>query len=135
MGLIAWKDSYSVNVDAFDAQHKRLVGYINELHDAMISGKAKDALSELLNGLVDYTRIHFASEEKLLTARKYPDLAAHISERQAFTRKVMEFVSAYQSGTAALSISVLDFLKGWLVNHILVSDKKYGAFLTSKAAD
>ena len=35
MALITWDDSYSVKVDKIDGQHQKLMGLINQLHEAM----------------------------------------------------------------------------------------------------
>ncbi len=131
MSLIDWKSSYSVNVPEFDAQHRRLIALINDLHEAMIAGKAKETLGQILNGLVGYTKVHFAAEEKLLAARAYPDLAAHKSEHDKLTAKAVQLQSDFHGGRTSLSIGVMTFLKTWLEGHILGSDKKYGVFLAS----
>lgn len=130
-GFLVWKDDYSVSVPELDAQHRRLVVYINRLHDAMASGQARDSLEPILTGLVAYARFHFAAEERLLASCHYPDLPGQIAQHEAFTRKLAAFQKAYQSGKGALSIAVMGFMKGWLVGHIQGSDKKYTPFLAS----
>ena len=62
MALIQWSDELSDGVRELDAQHQRLIQMINELNDAMLQGKGKDALSEVIAGLHQYARTHFASE-------------------------------------------------------------------------
>ena len=59
MSLINWSDNYSVKVAKFDNQHKNLVNMINEMHEAMRSGRGKDALKPILQKLVNYTVQHF----------------------------------------------------------------------------
>jgi hemerythrin len=48
MSLIEWTDNLSVNIDEIDTQHKKLVGFINELHLAMKGRKAKDVLGKII---------------------------------------------------------------------------------------
>lgn len=38
MALIHWSDALTVRVDTLDDQHRQLVAYINELHDAVRQG-------------------------------------------------------------------------------------------------
>ena len=45
MSLITWDESLSVNVAEIDRQHQKRVAMINELHDAMKSGKGKEIVS------------------------------------------------------------------------------------------
>ena len=48
-----WNASYSVKVEAMDAQHKRLFEIIRELYTAMRSGHGKDVVGEVLHRLIE----------------------------------------------------------------------------------
>ncbi len=125
MPLIDWDDSYSVSVAEIDGQHKQLVAMINQLHQAMLTGQNKQALSGIISGLASYAGTHFALEEKYFEKFNYLGSAMHKFEHQNFVKKVKEFQTQFDSGKAMLSLEVMDFLKNWLLNHIKVQDKKY----------
>jgi hemerythrin len=63
--LIEWEDIYSVGIEEFDNDHKKLIELINRLHQAMLDKKAKEVLGEIINELVDYTIYHFNKEEAM----------------------------------------------------------------------
>jgi hemerythrin len=128
MSLITWDESLSVNVAEIDRQHQKLVAMINELHDAMKSGKGKDVMGRIISGLISYTDSHFKVEEKYFAQFKYPDTAAHMREHAAFVKKVTEFQSDFEGGRLTVSIDTLYFLRDWLQGHIKGTDKKYSAF-------
>ena len=128
----AWKESYSVRIQTIDAQHKQLVSLIAKLQDAMAQGRGREVLGLILNEVVHYTKIHFATEETLMASNGYPDLAAHQAIHNELTRTVVDLQSRFASGQVALSVQTMQFLKGWLVNHILGTDQKYGPFLGAK---
>jgi hemerythrin len=65
-----------------DNQHTVLFGLLNDLHAAMMKGQAQNLTGPLLGKLVDYTRTHFAEEEKLMTAAKYPGLNKHKNQHR-----------------------------------------------------
>jgi hemerythrin len=132
MAFIEWKDSFSVGIKEIDLQHQKLIGMINNLHDAMRQGKGKDVLGEIIKGLVDYAGTHFLTEEKYFDKFGYPEADSHIGEHTAFTQKVAEFKDGFNAGKVSLSITVMDFLSSWLRNHIKVVDKKYGPFFNEK---
>ena len=132
MALFVWDTKYSVGVRELDSQHKVLVDLLNELFDAMQAGKTNDILGKIIKKLVDYTKTHFATEERYMQQYSYPDLASQKKEHEAFTAKVLAFQEQFDSGRMALSVSVTSFLKDWLVQHISGSDKKYGPFFNSK---
>ena len=64
MAFLEWNDSFSVKVGKIDNQHHELVNMLNNLNDAMKTGKSKDNMSGILDNMVDYAAIHFALEEK-----------------------------------------------------------------------
>ena len=130
--LFTWEDSFSVNIGVIDMQHKKLVSMVNDLHQAMMEGSGKDKLGSILSNLVGYTRGHFTTEERLMRTHAYPDFLAHKSEHEHLTRTVMDFQRRFLSNEVGLSVEVMEFLRDWLVKHILGSDKKYSPFLIAK---
>jgi hemerythrin len=42
----------------------------------------------------------------------------------------MDFQKRYQAGQVALSVEMMNFLKDWLTNHIVETDKRYIPYLT-----
>ncbi len=129
MAIMTWSDSYTVNSAAIDSQHKKLFTLVNDLHDAMMQGKGKDVLGATLDALMDYTRVHFGDEERMLEKLKYPELPNQKTEHTLFISKISELQAQHKAGKLAVTLPVLDFLKNWLVNHILKNDKKYAAYI------
>ena len=132
MTLITWKETYSLNVEEVDNQHKKLVELINDLHGAMISGKAKESLGKILSALIDYTLYHFATEEKFFDQYEYPDSNSHKKQHQDLVQQVAALQQKFEAGEKVLTIDVMNFLRDWLNDHILGSDKKFGPYLNSK---
>ncbi len=132
MAFFAWKDEYSVGVKKFDEQHKRIVGYLNELYEAMKEGKGRDVLGEVLNGLLEYTGSHFQAEESLMKLYKYPDFDAHRMKHQKMARHVANLIEKFNSGEISNPIQITNFLKDWLGKHIMQTDMAYGPFLNAK---
>ena len=130
--LFEWDQKYSVNVREIDQQHMKLFELINELHEAMRVGQGREVMSQTLQGLVDYTKYHFSTEERYMTLYGYPEYANHKSEHRVFVDKVLEFQREFESGSLLLSLEVMDFLKNWLSRHILVNDKKYAPLFNDK---
>jgi hemerythrin len=132
MALMEWSPAFSVKVKKFDDQHKKLVELVNQLHDAMRSGQGNAMLGVVLQQLISYTANHFSEEEKVMAANGYPDLAAHKVEHEKLVTQVLDLQKKFQAGSSMLTITVMNFLKDWLTNHIQGVDKKYGAFLNGK---
>lgn len=132
MPLMTWQDNFSVGVPSIDAQHKRLIELINELHQAMLDGAVPEKIKEILNGLIEYTQLHFSHEEKLFAEHEYPDAVAHKEIHDALVGKVMELKTKVDAGEQIRGMEVMEFLKSWLTGHILGEDKKYSAHFTSR---
>ncbi len=134
MSMFEWKSEYSIGHGEIDAQHQRLFELANDLHSAMTMGKGKAAMSETLANLVEYTKIHFASEERLMQKHRYPEYADHKAAHDKLTAQVDELQADFEAGRGALTVGLLQFLKDWLQHHIGGTDRKIADFLRSKAA-
>jgi hemerythrin len=132
MPLFHWNDSYSVKVEEFDSQHKRLVGLVNQLYDAMKEGKGRVVLSDIFDELIKYTVFHFQAEEKLMMAHNYQKTNEHIAAHLDLTKQALALQEKFKSGNMFVTIDVLNFLKDWLAKHILGMDKEYSAFFNAK---
>lgn len=132
MALLTWSDKFSVQVRQFDEEHKQLMNLINQLHDAMKAGQGKQVIGDVLNGLIEYTRKHFAAEDRIMKAQGYPGYENHKKEHNQLTMTVMDFQKGFAEGSAILSQTVMTFLRDWLTNHIQGVDKEYGPFLNGK---
>lgn len=130
MPLMEWSDKLSVGVAQFDAEHRRLVGMVNDLFDAVQAGKGREALGGILEELIAYTETHFAHEEEIMRQHGYEEVDGHKSEHDLLTQQVYEIRRKYMAGASAtLSMEVMNFLKNWLIKHIQGTDRKYTRFM------
>lgn len=126
---ITWKDIYETGVPVVDDQHKKLIELINELYEAQKKGQGQLVIRDILDKLIDYTQIHFTSEEQLFENTAYPQIEDHKKEHAYFAGRINEFKSDQKSGNIILSLKTIDFLKDWTINHILGTDKEYTPYL------
>ncbi|MFZ5572665.1 MAG: bacteriohemerythrin [Thermodesulfobacteriota bacterium] len=132
-GKIVWEDgNMSVKIAEIDQQHKALVNLINNLFDAIKEGKSNQIFEKLISDLIKYTQFHFSTEEKYFTQHAYPETQLHKAKHQEFVETVLRFKKDFDAGKTGLTMGILDFLRDWLVKHIMGEDRKYSAFLLSK---
>lgn len=130
MPFITWNDRLSVEVEALDNDHKQLVEMLNELFDSIRDGAPRATMSRRLDELVEYTQQHFAREESLFAIGSYPDAEEHMHEHSNMTAWLREMRARFERGTVAgPSLEAVNFLKDWLFDHILGSDRKYVAYM------
>jgi hemerythrin len=132
MALITWSDAFSVNIKKIDDQHKCLIELVNRLHDSMKAGQGNTIIGPILSDLLNYTSFHFATEEAYFQQYAYPEHLRHKKEHDDLTQQAKNLQASHKEGKLTISIEVMNFLKDWLSNHILLSDKKYSPFLRSK---
>jgi hemerythrin len=131
MALIKWDQSYSVKVNRCDDDHKKLFALINNLHDAMLTGKGGEVVQSVVQELLNYTKYHFTAEEALLEKAHYPGLSGHRAQHQEFVKRVEKFQQDIASSATGRSVDVLEFLKNWLSSHIKDIDQKYSSHLNA----
>lgn len=125
MAAITWGPQIELGIAKIDEQHKRLVELINELGQAMEEGRSAEVMSAALAELVDYTHTHFKTEEVLLNQHGYEELPQHKREHRIFTDQIEIYRDRFESGFQSVTQSLMDYLSGWLVTHITVSDRAY----------
>jgi hemerythrin-like metal-binding protein len=132
MNFIEWRDDLNTNIAHIDNQHKKLVGIINKLHDAMNQGTGGQVLESVFVELENYAKVHFNDEENLLAAYKYPELDGQKTQHLEFIEKIGKLRKDFDRGRMLVSIDVLNFLRDWLLKHIKFLDMKYVPYLVSK---
>jgi hemerythrin-like metal-binding protein len=129
MALLTWSSKYSVGVQSMDSQHTVLFEILNELHEAMMKGKAQKVTGALLRKLMDYTQNHFSAEEAMMASAGYSGLDGHRAKHDELIRQVEEFRTRYERGEGNLNLQLLNFLRDWLTNHIEKVDHGYTAWV------
>ena len=123
MAYLEWTHDLESGIPVIDAQHKRIIDFINELADACISGNP-DETRQVMEGLLDYTVTHFEFEESLQEKAGYPFLKAHRRVHEIFMKKVAEIRSRSAQGENVAQ-ELLNLLNGWLISHIKGEDRDY----------
>lgn len=118
-----WDPSYDMGIEVIDNQHKRIVTYINELHEALVS-KNNEKMSSVLLALIDYTVSHFAFEESLMKEANYPFLEPHKKVHEKFIETVDNYVRDFGQGKDIVG-KLMAELQIWLTHHILHDDRDY----------
>jgi hemerythrin len=128
---IKWSEQLEVGVEKFDLQHRKLIDMLNEFYDAMRRKSERAILIKIVKGLIEYTMEHFRDEEQALFDVNYPELEIQKSEHEKLRREVNTFMQRYRDDEVS-SYDFFEFLKNWIINHVLVTDKKYKEYLENK---
>lgn len=127
---IRWESKYKTGYKRIDEQHKELVNIINDLYSIGVESNIEDenvkkSLSDILKRAIDYATYHFSYEEKIMSAIDYSIAKDHITKHRGFSVKVVDEVNMYENGNSIVIEDFIKFLRDWLINHIMVDDKKF----------
>lgn len=132
MAVIKWRDSYDTGIEAVDEEHRKLVDLIEAMYRSIRDKEPKETVERVLTEIVEYTQTHFANEEALMEETLYPSLADHRQEHQNLIKEVGEYSERLTSNFPDGRQELYKFLREWLLNHIMESDKAFGEFAVNK---
>ena len=120
-------EKYMTGIPLIDGEHETLfeiIGEANELVKAELLHDKYDRIVEILGKLRDYTNEHFQDEEEYMEGIGYPGLPAQKMAHKAFVTKLEEIdLEQIDQNQQEYLEELMEFLFGWLSNHILKSDK------------
>jgi hemerythrin len=125
--IVTWSNSYSSGVKLIDDQHKGLVDLVNEMFNHATGNQVQELnyFNRVIHEAVNYVKVHFATEEKLMIATKFSGYAEHKKAHDRFVLTVVENIKDYQAGKRLTLSTFTQYLRDWVLSHIAVMDKVY----------
>lgn len=130
----AFTPKFHTGIPLIDEEHKELFSIIartNDLIYAEFLHDKYDKIMEILTELRLYTEKHFKDEEEYMETINYPQLPAQRRAHSAFVEKLVEIdladIDAMDDNQQEYLEDLIQFLSGWLINHILEMDKPIGS--------
>ncbi len=109
----------------FDEEHKELIGILNKAIIATAHDDSPAEIREILREMTMYALTHFKTEETYMEEFNYPDYQDHKEEHRGFYIETSAYLDKMIKGNYHIADEILEYLKGWLINHIQDTDKKY----------
>jgi len=130
MDLIKWNDKkMSIGIKLIDDEHKQLLQIINDLSISIHKNCQKEEIVSIVDRLIDYSKYHFAREEKYFDEFNYEDATAHKHQHELFINKFEKIKNKIKLEDELCNIILTEevflYLVKWLLNHISGSDRKY----------
>ena len=125
-----WTEAYSVGVEILDRQHQQLLDLCEQAARCLDTPDA-EGLGSVLEQMREYAQQHFSTEEAMLEAYNYPDLAAQRREHSEYMMALADVLLG-EADAAVDARRVHRFLRQWWVDHILASDMGYKDWLAER---
>ncbi len=119
-----WKRSYETGIPEIDKQHKKLFAIANAFYDELFSDTFTPDNSQIfmiLDELKDYADFHFNYEKKVYSGEiinRYFLLEDILAER------IAELKTSYKSNNIIVLYGFAEFLRKWLLKHIMILNTK-----------
>jgi hemerythrin-like metal-binding protein len=133
MSLMRWNDEYLTFNQVIDEQHQRLFEIINGIYDMIRVGRGNESVAYALSDLSEYTRFHFATEEKYMHETGFPGFEHHSAEHGRMLDEIRELRHRILDGSIVVTMNEMSFLKDWLLVHFTGLDRGLAAFLKERA--
>jgi hemerythrin len=115
-----------------DDQHGILMDTMNELRLALVHGSDREKVNKLLDQFIEFARMHFWSEDRLMEQYCFPGLAEHRAEHRTLLGQIQESAHRAQYSEAVPMRSLLGFLRDGFQEHIEGLDLEYGPWLNER---
>ncbi len=125
----AWDEGISTGVGSMDTEHRLQVSLVNALEEVLRHGQDRAVADRTLAQLVDFTSVHFHSEELMMRLYSYPQLDVHAAAHAKLVEQVRSIQERYEADGPAEALEVIAELRGWLVNHIKSMDQAFALWL------
>ena len=122
--MFQWRDEYRVNVAEIDRQHQTMFESVGKLSELIDRGDSNEAQRQV-QAVIDHIEHHVDYEEQLMEKHGYAGLDSQREEH----RRLMDELATMREMDA---VYLVEFVKGWLLSHTLVEDRKYEAFFAEK---
>ena len=134
---IEWSDALLTGVAEIDAQHRFLVDTLIAADAAPVGEGGGRQAEKITRDLLAYAIYHFETEEALLRRSGYDraepaDADLHRQQHRGFSQRVVELRAEVRDSERSAQEALVSFLKDWLINHILTSDRRLGQFIVAQ---
>ena len=130
---IEWSDELAIGIGIIDDQHKKLIERAASFSRAVDDGNMLK-VEETVNYLIGYAIQHFGAEELIMIRNCYDQFKEHRDEHSWFIKQVFDAHVELAKGKGFTHQQVKelrDMLCDWVLNHIMVTDKRIATTLNS----
>lgn len=128
MNCKEWQKDFNLNEENIDSQHKTLFTLLKEistLSESKDPCRSKSVAREFRNHIIE----HFAYEEQLMKASKFPGYFSHKMEHDRLVKKYGAILGEIIDGKNYFSTDMPENIYNWFCNHLELNDKKLAKHL------
>jgi hemerythrin len=123
-----WDETYAVDVEILDQQHKVIFDSFRKISSAMADGSDGGIVCSLLDAFDIYCKVHFFDEERVMETAGFPLLELHRTQHELFINH-LELFKASPSFDVKNAQDEFVTIAEWFIRHVVTYDREYADFL------
>jgi hemerythrin len=132
MRSIKWSTSEAIWIDEIDDEHKAIFAVVADMQRVLLDSRPLADIRAILERLTGAIKDHFAHEQRLMHASRYPGLGWHKRQHYSARRNVRRFTLGIERGDRHAGLAMVEYLTAWLRNHTRVADRMMGSYLRNQ---
>lgn len=112
-----------------DGEHRLQLDMIQVLERAAAAGEPSDEVRDLAARLIDFTDVHFMSEQLLMRLAAYPDQRGHEAEHDLLMERMRSLQTAFDLNDSDIMVKEAVRLRDMLVTHMGTHDLLLSRYL------
>ncbi|NCF10172.1 MAG: hypothetical protein GWP66_05765 [Gammaproteobacteria bacterium] len=135
MGEASANRTAAESQQTLDNEHLVQLGLADAVVQAVERSEPAEQVAQLVAQFIDYTELHFMSEQLLMRLHAYPDYAEHVADHEAIVEQLRALSESTDNDSASpLTAEWAGKLKGQMLGHIRNRDAALHAYLAERQA-
>ncbi len=121
-----------IGESTIDAEHDLQMQLLDSLSQSVAKGGDFSPTHHILEQFIEFSDMHFLSEQLIMRLHSYPAYEAHLEEHTRLMKKLREIRDSIVRGENVSSLQLILELRDWLLTHISTEDAAFGDFLSKR---
>ncbi|KPJ93324.1 MAG: hypothetical protein AMJ55_08245 [Gammaproteobacteria bacterium SG8_15] len=117
-----------------DQEHQVQIGMLDAFCKLIEKDAPQATIQEMLSQLMEYSEIHFMSEQLLMRMYAYPDYDDHVQDHEAMIEHLKQIKDRYTSGQKHIALDTANEMRQFLTSHIGTRDQAFSNYLIKMQA-
>ncbi|MEZ5786478.1 MAG: hemerythrin family protein [Xanthobacteraceae bacterium] len=114
---------------ALDLEHQGQLDLLLDIEAEIRANAKREKLAASLDRLIEFTSLHFMSEQLLMRQQAYPGLPDHEAEHDELMAQMRDFQAGIAAGDRVLTATDLAALHDWVLRHIHTQDAAFADYV------
>jgi hemerythrin len=132
VGLIAWRDEFTIGLPEVDHEHREMISMINALHESLGPVPDVERIVAALGEIHARIAAHFALEEREMRNLKYTYASEHKDDHERLLDDILDIIDAVESPNDYDPEALGWRLSKWFTEHFRTHDARLHHWLAAR---